>query len=437
MSPVKGESLAQWFDAGYVQDSGNGNVCRRKALPKGYTGAEGEKLFVKTKVNGVVVWPVRLDLGAMPDDEKSLKSTTCTLYHYTHAKSIAACAKNFSEAAEEPVKESALRLLLQLMREDCTSRSNITYACNPQNPHAGKLLMTPLEPAQFDTQAAVLQGIFGSTPSEKDLVLSLAGDEVPAGDIAKCCIAVRVPIALCSSANLSGSQSEVVLVNGSRLDRELKRLITKREQQIEKDALASVEKKKCCFPWPFGRKVEQNRSRSKSLFGRKVEQNRSRSKSCEAKESKADVQPLINKRLQDPNEIIRQKRRAVRVKQLEAEFQEGLTSRVQSQNRHDDLINAVRENNAARRARSKSRGASQERRLSIVSAGSNGSADRKEKKSKMGLDLNDIILKSDSSNQQTENDSVNRIERSEYSATMKRKGSWKQLSQRQAASQMQ
>lgn len=412
-------SLAQWFDAGYAQD--DGNVCRRKALPKGYTGADKANLFVKTKVNGVVVWPVRLDIGAMPDSERLLKSTTCTLYHYTHAKSVAACSKIFSQAAEwnqclGSVKESSLQLLLQLLKEDCSSR----IALDPQNPHAGKLLMSSLEPSQFDTQAAVLRGIFGSIPTKK--MVTLSGDEVPAEEIGKCCIAIRVPIAACSSAKLSGSQSEVVLVNADKLERELKRLITKQQRQLEgsqtlkKDK--SSDKKKCCFPWPFGRKDEQSRSRSMSR---------------EAKEIKTDAEPLVNKRLQTAEQI----QRAYRVKQLESDFQREMMSRVQKQNRYDSLINAVREDTASKRSKSKSRGASQERRLSIASADSNGSSDKSKKSSKSALDLKEIILRSDLADQQTDSDCAVRAQRSEICGTIKAKGSWKQLTRRHSASQMQ
>jgi hypothetical protein len=129
MAPVLRESLAQWFNAGYAQD--NGNFSGKKTLPDGYTGADSENLFIKMKVNGVVVWPVRLDLG-----ETSSKSNSCTLYHYTHRKSLVACSEIFSQTSEASVKEVSLRLLLQLLREDCQARSTL----DPRNPHAGVAL---------------------------------------------------------------------------------------------------------------------------------------------------------------------------------------------------------------------------------------------------------------------------------------------------------
>eukprot|EP00746_Dinoflagellata_sp_MGD_P163952 gnl/MRDRNA2_/MRDRNA2_92299_c0_seq1.p1 gnl/MRDRNA2_/MRDRNA2_92299_c0~~gnl/MRDRNA2_/MRDRNA2_92299_c0_seq1.p1 ORF type:complete len:426 (+),score=116.10 gnl/MRDRNA2_/MRDRNA2_92299_c0_seq1:63-1340(+) len=416
MAPVQTiQSLAQWFDAGYAQDD-----AQKKPLPSGYTGANSDNLFVKARANKVVVWPVRLDLGEMPSDNKS---ATCTLYHYTHRQSLVACAQIFSQVAEASVKESALLELLKLLKEDCTSRSSLIDSTNL---HAGRVLMTSVEPAQFEDSAAIQQEIFGRSISSKDKVQSLSGEQISAKEIGKCCIALRVRKVMCAQLQQTGSQTGVVEMNAERLYREIQKMITSRVIQQKKDEELQQASKKRCFPWPFGRKNDQSRSRSKSK---------------EREEKEALVEPneagkeqsLSGPKLKDAQaSLIAQKKRAFLVKQANDELMSETKARVQMQNNLDNLIDKVRETKGSseRASRSKSIEASQRKRAGSIAVANSGSRPVKSTKDKLAVDLNAILL-ADSDSNNSEN-SLLRAERSEVSATIKTKGSWKQLAKRKS-----
>jgi len=289
---------------------------------------------------------------------------------------------------------------------------------NGENSHANKLLMTTEEPAKFESLDEVQLGIFGrNTSSEK--VFTLSDEEVPAKEIGKCCIAVRVPVVMCTPSKLliSGKQSKHVIVNADRLDAELKRTIKSQESMDrweQKTKTMEMEKtgtsKKWCFPWPFSRKSDESRARSKSS---------QRSEKTGAKK------PLIEK---DAQAAILERRRACRIKQMNAELESEVKERVQNQNRfnrgHTNLLNAIMSEDKT--VRSKSKGASQKGRLSVIDT----KPDTAKKVSKFALDLEHIFLATGASERSDAND-LNRIERSACSAALKRKGSWKQLSRRQ------
>merc|ERR1719265_922309 len=414
MAPVETvQSLAQWFDGGYAQDAGN--LCGKKPLPSEYTGANSDNLFVKARANGVVVWPVRLDLGEMPSDSKLVKSTTFTLYHYTHCQSLVACAQIFSQVAEASVKENALRDLLKLLKEDCKARSSLIDSTNPR---AGRVLMTSVEPAQFEDSAAIQQEIFGRSVSSKDKVQSLSGEQISAKEIGKSCIALRVRMVMCTPVQ-PGSQAGVVELNLDRLNREIQKIITARVVQQKKDEQVEQASKKRCFPWPFGRKNDQNRSRSKSKdAGEKkplVEQD-------EAGKKKS----LSGQDAQDA--IIAQKKRAYLIKQCQDELMSETRSRVQMQNNLDNVIEAARQHKGP--IRSKSKEPSQRKRAGSISLANSRSEPNKGTNHKMAIDLGAIMVTdSDSSNSEH---ALLRAERSEVSATIKTKGSWKQLAKRKS-----
>lgn len=404
MAPVQNtQSLAQWFDAGYVH--GHGNLSGKRTLPTGYGGADSSNMFIKAKASKVVTWPVRLDLGDMSTSSK--KTMSYTLYHYTHRQSLVTCSQIFSQATESSVKEMALRELLHLLKEDCRLRSR-PLLDSIENPHAGKLLLTTQEPEEFEDFNAVQQMIFGGSVSRK--VLTLSGEEVPSSEIGKCCIAVRIPAVMCSSAKLSGDRSKLFVVNTDRLEREIKGMIASQEKILQEMEMEKKNSKKWCFPWPFTRKSDESRARSKSS---------QRSEKTGAKK------PLIEK---DAQAAILERRRACRIKQMNAELESEVKERVQSQNRfnrgHTNLLNAIMSEDKT--VRSKSKGASQKGRLSVIDT----KPDTAKKVSKFALDLEHIFLATGASERSDAND-LNRIERSACSAALKRKGSWKQLSRRQ------
>jgi len=337
------------------------------------------------------------------------------LYHYTHRQSLVACAQIFSQVAESPVKEIALRNLLKLLQSDCSSRSSL----DPENPHAGKLLMSQDEPTEFENLDAAQQGIFGRSISSEKIRTS-SGEELPGKELVKCCVAIRIPVVMCTPGKFSGSQNGLVLVNADRLDREIKRVIAAQEKiQVEK-IQKEESKKKCCFPWPFGRKSNESRFRSKS---RQAGEREGEEKLLGDKQNSKSIE-----------EILAKKKRAIRVKQIQDEMQADTLAHLQKINGYDSVINACRE--AKSPARSKSRSASQKKRMSVVSANEQlGKAYTGERKnSKLGLDLEAIVLGTDDS-KKSDRHALIRQERTACTATLKARGGWKDLSKRQAMSQ--
>jgi hypothetical protein len=433
MAPLQSvQSLAQWFDAGYAQSDGNLSV--KKPLPSGYSGANNGNLFVKSKTNGVVIWPVRLDLGEMPSGNTPVKSSTCTLYHYTHRQSLVSCAQIFSQVAEDSVKENALRELLRLVKEDCRSRCSLVDAANP---HAGKVLMTSMEPTQFEDSAAIHQEIFGRNASS-DKVWCESGEQVPAKEIGKCCIAIRVRAVMCAGVQPTDSQQGQVVLNVDRLDREIQKIITARRVQQKQQEKDEQESKKRCFPWPFGRKSNQNRSRSKSRDALEKKALVKQASQDQLDEKANSEKHLSGQELKDAQDaLIAQKKRAIRVKQYNDSLLAETKQRAQMHNNLDNVITAVHsKENQRETVRSESKGPTQRKRagsISVVDSTKNSSKSTK-RDSKGGLTLSNIGLLIEDGDSNDSEYSLVRSERSEFSATIKTKGSWKNWSKRQEMS---
>merc|ERR1712224_113613 len=104
---------------------------------------------------------------------------------------------------------------------------------------------------------------------------------------------------------------------------------------------------------------------------------------------------------------------------------------------HENLVNAITSSAISedKMAQRKSKEVSQKGRVSVVNA--KADADKSTKAGKFALDLEQIFLDNDALKNSDEYE-FSKLERTEYSATLKVKGGWKQLSRRQeVALQMQ
>jgi len=224
-----------------------------------------------------------------------------------------------------------------------------------------------------------------------------------------------------------------MVVDVDRLDREIQRMITARTIlfQQQKQKKEPDDKKKCCFPWPFSRKHDQSRARSKS---RDVGEKKPLVDEGQMEAQAGKCKPHSEKKLMSAEEIVAQKQRAIRVKQLNDEIMTQTRARVHSHQNYNSIVQSVHQTAIRSESVGASTGAGQRKSvMSIVNTNSAGNAGKSVKSSKLGIDLDLIALDIANSNEDDGHEALMRLERSESSATIKAKGSWKQLSRRQEA----
>lgn len=225
-------SLEAWFDAGVKQvyEDGQTSVNGQRQLPEGYSGFTQDSVLVEAFVPGILVWPVRFDVGEASFDTIS----PCTLYHYTHRKSFEKFASAWTEERQSMSKYEISNVVLSHLSDDFTEREPSQTNENPN----GDLEMCTIEPGNFVSKEEILNLLLGSR--------SLKGVSSQGSlweDFADFCIAVRVPGSACLARTRRGTEDRtMVLLSKQTLEvlnkrSEFRRNIEKKHAQEKKQKL--------------------------------------------------------------------------------------------------------------------------------------------------------------------------------------------------------